>query len=402
MSYRHQHPEKNGFTLVELMVVMAVGSIVLVTTVALIQDFNKMNDRSSKISDSKQTKNLAEKAVSLQFEEIAPSLGALSFQDENGENFFDYVTNVSCSQGAKDITLDTADGKTRVSSRCDRKVVLSLSPGKDGRVVTQFTYAKTATPGSFYGVPSQIIPAKFYSLPASDGKSEWLGLNNGNFFSNGPDPKMPLIDQPFYLMWTNAVFLQIYSPGSYAPIASESQNGSQAPELRGGRPYQLIGRLLKGGAKAGDFGFDYLKFLEAAGTSVYTTDPRDAGNKDRNFAKVSSGSGLDLFLRLLPPLGGSAVLAFVRPIEITQISLEPDDMNPSLANSTIKEAKLVIRTLKLNSKGELEWQNPQILANGIEKITLTRANISSAEIFFEVRMAPKSLSQTPVQTGEGK
>jgi type II secretory pathway pseudopilin PulG len=282
---------QSGLTLVEIVLAMAVFAFVSITAYQLMNIVQKDTLRTREAIDANLESLVSQRLLTSDIIASSPSFNCVKLPDDNGRNFFDYLSDGNCT----DPTL------------CPR--ILSLSPPGRGGVqqVVFMTSAGDLSPALIYAPHFAYNVQKAVTLDAP-GILTYVGVNRDKNLEKIIDP----LNYPkFWDPKENPRLLFFYSSTAVRP-SSGTVNLSipaRSSVYLGVLNYTMKPVLSN-------------VLMTAAPLSAYVdvSHPSQAGLTMTDTVDIWGTNGFDRFLRTLPPVGGVGATAFFRPARMIRYS----------------------------------------------------------------------------------
>lgn len=325
---------KKGLTIIELMIGIALFSIVMAIIVSVQVKMSQQNMEMVRKLDDSVDQNLAERILFKDLNGIDVSYNNLLVKDANGNNFFDFYPDVT---------------ENILKVRIDRELVLELKGRRDFYVLTQNVSAGpllTYDPMWAYDVgeepPDPNTPAKLTFNPSKNRK--WISNEK-----NGGRPGF----------WSDGNILFFDTPSRIRPDTGDVVDSSIPPRSP----------IYPGEVRTGS---DDLQNISGDAAGMFNmTQPSNA-------EVISS---LDGFLRDVPSVGGGQTIVRVRAARLVKYYIEPD---------TKKKADLYEIAPANFYKGEYyhgKFVQRTLLADGVGRVLFRRDSVVKKMIYFKIEKA---------------
>ena len=320
---------RDGFTVVEIFVGMAITAVILGVTLNTILSANKQSNQSMKDMLSVADQVIADRQLWFDLRTISSSFNSLNVPDDNGQNFFDYASDSQCTSNCtRSFTLGY-----------DNNAEMVFIAGEDS-VAPPVMYdpvgAYNATPGPNFNVAGTLT---------------FMGLNYKP--AAQPEGTMELLYPPanYPEFWAPAKRLLLL----YSPIVMREAPGgvpNMAKHPRGS--YVLVNYDLRDDLNAAPA-------LVTLGGRTISSHPSDAS------VDIDS---VDKFFRTLPPVGGSVGLSFVKPVMALryQVVAINDPDAPGGQSGQLR------RSVWDANAGT--WGSSQTISEGLKNVIFCRSSIS--------------------------
>lgn len=259
--------ERNGFTLLEMIISMGIMSIVLFVLGSMMYQMVKNNLRAERFSNIELETMVGQKFLTRLLRESTLSYNVLSQPDDTGKNFFDLLNDVPKGD------LPTAD-----QSR-----TLTLSPGGATRIKF-IVNAAESTVGRY--APNDAYDEQF----SSDG----FNLVTGTIAYTGINSKgvMPTSQ------WANGNMFLFYAPITLRPVPA----GGGVPTFGPYRYMAMLGMVSGNDLVSNDF--------NGAITQTHPVQP------------ATTYSSFDQFFRLVPASAGGIIVINYRRVRLYELYID--------------------------------------------------------------------------------
>lgn len=343
-------PHNSGFTLVELVVSLAVFSVIMFAAFQFFQTFSKQQNQNFQNIKQDLEAIVLERAVRLAVVNMHPSYNLITVLDDNGNNFFDYLPDSMCQQNCeRSITL-SANSTSRFFP-----MLQTLNNISAPRLYTpQFAYnigtnnnLNQAGSLNFAGINKTVQATNRGYLEALFKKD---GAPNENYLSAPPGDPL----QYKLLLFTSLVEMRDMAAGSAFPRKS---------------------------AYLGRFNSDNFNITATNPDNLFTlSHPQDPSVVFNDIPNGTVGSpsfgvnGIDRFLRTVPPVGGVNAMA-----KVSVVGLKRYFFQEGVGS---QESRILQQDW---SAEENRWEVPGFeIGVGIESLTFRRRSISSPVIEIDI------------------
>lgn len=357
-----------GVSLIELMIVVSLGSLLTLGVSSLLNALNKGKRRAENLIASTGEELLGNRQLWFDLRAAGISFNFMNAGpcSPGQPDFFDYLPDVTCVPPDQSPQAINDPAK----NPCMRKMTLSLP--QNGEQPQSLTLA--ISKGSV--MPAlPLAPIQFYT--ASDPPDLYtagtLNFQFGPFMNT-----LRVLNNPKPTLLEEGNVLRFYSPITMRPlvnrnIASPVAIANELDLMIPPRLVSLIAVYRQGG--------------------LVIENPRDSlwlqcqmhPTMGVDFATVRGGDTeptLDLFWRLLPPVGGRGAFAMVTAIDIVQYRVVPTKLNG-------KDTGMLIRE-KYDGKSN-KWSQSHVVAEGVSSVDFIRKTISTPSIKATINMDKKGV-----------
>ncbi|WP_413557365.1 PilW family protein [Bdellovibrio sp. HCB209] len=327
---------KNGMTVIELMIGVALLSIVMAIIVSVQVKMSQQNMEMVRKLDDSVDQNLAERILFKDLNGIDIAYNNLILKDDNGNNFYDFYPDVT---------------ENVLKVRVDREVVLKSGGTSEFYTITQNASAGpllTYDPMWAYDVgvepPDPNTPAQL-TFNATKNK-KWITNEK-----NGGRPGF----------WYEAGILFFDTPSRIRPGDSDDIDNTIPPRS----PIYL------GSIKSGS---DDLQNMSGEAAGMFNLTQPYSGDK------ITS---LDNFLRKVPSVGGGQTMVRVRAARLVKYYIEPDTKK--------KASDYEVPPMNFFS-GEYEngkFVQRTLMADGVGRVLFRRDSVIKKMIYFKIEKAKK-------------
>ncbi|MBS1968796.1 MAG: prepilin-type N-terminal cleavage/methylation domain-containing protein [Bdellovibrionales bacterium] len=314
-----------GFSLTELCIAIALGGMVLLAFMDVMQYMRVMENRIRVKADSQTTQSLAERYMWMHLKNAAPSFNNLPMLDDTNQKFFDLNRDLAATSSSLGLT---------------RKLTMNLTGGK-----TVFTalLSESTTAQVQNGYPEVIFldPTKFYNI--SLGSSSNIPLNWDKFrnFINALNPN--------FLVKATQV-LEVYIPSTMRNV------GAATTVTPNSTSYFLRCTNVPGSScSTEDFG-GLVSFRNAQNNAIAITD-------------------FDNYLKTIPPAGGGIPPILARSVRLIRYELKPN---------TVMNYGNDAGDLYYSTWNGAAYSTPVLIADRIIQVVFARPNISDPTITIDV------------------
>jgi hypothetical protein len=334
---------RSGLTLVEIVLAMAVFAFVSLTAYQLMNIIQKDTLRTREAIDANLESLVSQRLLTADIIASSPSFNTVKLVDDNGRNFFDYLSDGNCD----DALL------------CPR--VLSLSPPGHGGVqqIVFMISAGDLTPALIYP-PVGAYQASAALTLDSAGPLTFQGVNYNDILSTKIISKTRY--PKFWDVNETPRLLYFYSSTAVRP-SSGTVNLSipaRASIYLGVLTYTMKPNLSN-------------VVMTAAPLSAYVdvSHPSQAGILMTDTVDIWGINGFDRFLRTLPPVGGVGATAFFRPARMVRYSFVTEESAGKTTYALYRDEW----SPKTNA-----WEKPLMMGRDFYGIVFKRKSISSPVI----------------------
>jgi prepilin-type N-terminal cleavage/methylation domain-containing protein len=326
---------QKGFSLIEIMVVVALSSVVVLGNSLFMSDFIKrMDEYAKESSDESELAVLNTMALNI-LKKSSLSFNRLAFKDDSNLNFFDYYPDMplgSFSSETRTFTLDTL---------AKRFYILASDEGKFSSTVFDPVHAYIATS------PPSPVDALV------DGTTAYRGINSVPDLTNAAGGKATakMMSQIFGPRWDVGKVFVVTCPTYLRPV---SGTGTVALGTAPRMP-SFIGTV------SGD---DLEPLSSSVGVSIINTHP----------VTEDLYTNLDGYFRTLPTVGGAAPFVKIEPAIISRFELR--------SNQAYAAGFYDLYLLNWTSAGYAEAMP---VATKIKKVTFKRKSVTFPIISMEIQ-----------------
>jgi prepilin-type N-terminal cleavage/methylation domain-containing protein len=274
---------QKGFSLIEILVVVALSSVVVLGNSLFMSDFiARMDEYSKESAEESELAVLNTMALNI-LKKSSLSFNRLAFKDDNNLNFFDFYPDMplgSFNGEERKFTLDTL---------AEKFYILSSDEGKFSSTVFDPVHAYTVT-----SPPSPVDAL-------ADGTTAYRGINSVPDLTNASGGKATakMMSQIFSTRWAAGKIFVVTCPTYLRPVSSPSATVSlgTAPRMP-----SFVGTV------SGD---DLLPITTGVGVTIINTHP----------VTGAAYGDLDGYFRTLPTVGGAAPFVKIEPAIISRFEL---------------------------------------------------------------------------------
>jgi hypothetical protein len=351
-----QKKQLSGLTIAEILVSLAVASILSLTLSSLYLNLFKRNQQLSYNMDADTEENFANYTVSRDLENSMPSFLDTVVPDRCTRNFYDMYLN-SCPDTAPSASPDC-------SNPCAREFKLSSANlGQTFLLITSdpsSPFAKPVAPMSAYTNPSN-------NTVAYSAVNFMQSLKNSAMLNNPFDPnpnQTRLKNNSIYVMYAANPVVDL-NPNN--PRLRYVRHFFQTRNVATNQLAEIITHL--NGPSPAPLAAGSFPIRHPLAINSDVTAPNTRGNID----------SIDKFFRTVPGIGGRGVLVFLRSVEILKYKLEPVNY------SGRQTYQLVRSTFTYNpaaAPGQpVGWiERRRIVAKPIKSVTFKRDDVKNPGI----------------------
>lgn len=328
---------QKGFSLIEILVVVALAAVVILGNSMFMSDFTKRMDHYAKESaEESELAVLNTMALNI-LKKSSLSFNRLGLRDDANLNFFDFYPDMPYSS----FTTGTETRTFTLDTLAENFYILSSDEGKFSSTVFDPVHAYTA-----------ISPSPVDAL--ADGTMTYRTLNSVPDFTNASGTKatQKLMSQIFGVRWANGKVFVVTCPTYLRPVASSgSVTLTTAPRMP-----TFVGKV--------------------SGDDLVLLPASDAGVTFNNTHPVTGATygTLDDYFRSLPTVGGAAPFVKVEPAIMSRFELR--------SNITYGAGFYDLYMRNLTASGYAE--DVQV-ALKIKKVTFKRKSITLPIISMEIQ-----------------
>ncbi len=319
-----------GLTLIELMIVAAIGSFIAMSMNALLKSLRQGQQRAEDLLLADSAESVGQKQLWFDVRRSGISFNFIELPADEDPlvRFYDYLPDIGCSETAtrkctRTFTL-SKDGPP------ERAMVFALSQG-------QLPPATPISPLSFYDSK----PAPTISTAGS------LSFNESRFLDTLKNIK------PGHDFLREGTLLRFYTPISMRPT---TDNPYIPPRF-----VSLVGIVKNGRVEVPKFDWQPYQRHPAFATELDTND--------------GGFSPLDKFFRIMPPVGGRSSFGMVMPIEVVRYRIEPIEYQRRASGQLVREVF-----------GASGWTRKFVVAIGVDKVTFSRSSVSTPSVSLALAM----------------
>jgi len=285
--YHSQIKSQRGFTITEILIVVALSSIMMLANVSFLNEFMVNMHKVENESYDEAEMAIINRRFATILAKMSSTFNRISIADINGKNFFDFYPDMPRSAfgaaGSREINLS--------ASSTDKQSIYFLMTEED----------------KFPGISMDPVHAYEEEIPSPadlnvDGNVTYRGLNSVP--SIGATKK--LMTQVFGARWAANELFVLSSPVYLRPVAA---NG-QVDLMTVPRMPSFVGRVYTG---------DDLVPLTSTAFTVQNSHPV-TGN---------SYSGPDSYFRTLPPVGGASPFVKIEPVRLVRLDFRASSRYPA-------------------------------------------------------------------------
>ena len=288
---------KKGFSIVEVMIAGVIMSIVFFAATQFFGTYSKVTRDTSLSIDSDLDSLILERMVRKTIVSSAPSLNTIEFDDDSGNNFFDYLPDYKC--------LIDCKRQIRLSATSTNKLFPFLSPynGSGGHKLyaPQFAYR--------IGTANTLTVA---------GTLSWAGVN-GNNSGDGAEYLEKLYGK------YNADSQKVAEYDSLVGLGNVLVLFQSLVALRNmGAPSTTMNTPPRKSIYLGNLNTETFNIVAVNPDNLFDlSHPQDSSIFMNDTADASGTNGLDKFLRTLPPVGGVNALAAFKNVKLSRYKFIP-------------------------------------------------------------------------------